>query len=308
MAATPVKKKSNTVTTKSTPIWAPPRLRTAYLPDGSLLSGYHADGDEAGERRSRSGSERTSEQLTSFAMSYSSTSLQVAAKLGLGGIFNLNASAGGKAVLLDVACMTDFYEEQPAIDDLPGYGIRHGIGIRLAMSLRNMKMDTSLNYAGIAAQARMGLADVSYEVVGIGLPPDIIQSWLKSTKVSGSLADESNYLALQELLGKQIPEYLQSDRTLTPLAYTVLTTDQSEFSLGGPHRAVHFAMHSIARRQSLSETLAALEKDEQLRGSPDSTFVVMHTYRQVADVSDPTSTQRPTDAACRTANDWIRIS
>lgn len=278
--------------------WYPPAAtqQQVWRPD-RILS--FADNEEPPQKKE--------EQLTRFQVSFSATSIDVAANLNLGSIFSSTASYGEKAIFFDAVANTDYYGASYDQNGKLLYSVRHGIGVRLAVRASNLKNQNNLSYAGVAAQARFSGATVAYQVQGIGIPPSLVQKMLGAVPTLGNLTDESRFLAIDKLLRQSLPDYLESSETLTTSAYPVVPPDERSVSLISSHRALNFAMTQIARRVSLAQALDLLKHDDALHQSSDARFVVLYTYSKIAGITDPTSTLVPSDTAHARAYAWVSV-
>ncbi|WP_338869426.1 hypothetical protein [Myxococcus stipitatus] len=245
-------------------------------------------------------------QITQFQVSFFATSVDVAAKLSLGSIFSTSGSFGAKAIFYDAVATTDFYAEQEADNGAVLYGVRHGTGARLALRAQNLKSESNLSYAGLAAQARVSGAEVFYEVQGIGIPPGLIQDLLGVIPASGSLDSETNYTKLDEFLRTTLPDFLDDlTKPLTVSEYIVVPRTKAFGSTTGYSLSVNFAMGQLARRRSLVDALKNLDDVDVVDGIERQ--LVVHVYLQMAGLSDPQSDKRPHEDAARRAKEWLNV-
>lgn len=277
----------------------PPNPNIEYAADGSSAVGYRPR--ETARRSTAAGDDDrrrdTVESVTQFQISLCATSLEVAAKLQLGSIYSQSMGVQGKAIFYDAVATTDYYEE--AIDPEHGvlYGVRHAIGVRLALNATNITSETNLSYAAVAAQVQVSGASVFYEVQGIGIPHSLLKSWLSAT--SGPLT-ESSYAKIDHVLRVELPDYLaDTTKPLTTSEYIVVPRTSDDTSLVDSAHLVNFAMTQIARGRSLNQALAKLDGDHD---DEAGRFLVTYVYSRRAGISDPAST--PSAAAIAQAKEW----
>jgi hypothetical protein len=278
-----------------------------YADDGTPLVWYKPSSDIQGASKSMAmeglAPASVDAQITQFQISFFATSVDVAAKLSLGSIFSVSGNFGAKAIFYDVAAATDFYAEQSTDNGSVLYGVRQGIGVRLALMAKNLKAESSLSYAGLAAQAKVSRAEVSYEVQGIGIPPTLIKEMLGAIPVQGSLENEVNYTKLNTFLTMTLPDFLaKPENKLTVSEYIVIPRARTVGSATAYAKSINFAVNMLLERRSLAEALKWLSELKEITGI--DRYMVVLVYAQFMGVSDEHSKETPSDEVYRKVRDW----
>jgi hypothetical protein len=191
---------------------------------------------------------------TSFSVMGRSISTSLAAKLGIGTIFDGTLNANEQAWWFDAATYTDKYRIDPA-----GPGAvamtRWGVGLRIVIRVYDIKAGTSLNYMVVGAAVQMGLAQAQYEITGMGIGMAGLKIVLDNMSLTGQLTAES-YFKLTTVVGKQLKEYIDTHVTeLTPqpiAAGIVYNLEEDKVAMA---QSIFYAMRSIAGGRSLRDSL-----------------------------------------------------
>src|SRR5580700_11044772 len=135
--------------------------------------------------------ETAPDPIQQFTISFRTLDVSVAAKLDLAAIFKASVDAKGTALLFDATANTGWYKEATnggAVE----YGIRRGIGLRVAVRATQLDAKVSLNFAAVAANAAITKQRADYGVVAIGLPEDVVGELIAGAPLQAALSD-ANY-------------------------------------------------------------------------------------------------------------------
>ena len=192
--------------------------------------------------------------FTNFSVMGRSISTSLAAKLGLGSIFDGTLNASEQAWWFDAATYTEKWRE-----DTAGPGeiqmTRWGVGLRVTMRVYNIKTGVSINYGIVGAAVQMGLAQAHYEITGIGIGKPGLEIVLNNVPLTGELTGES-YFKLTTTVAKQLRDYMsEKPQELTPQPMAVGVVQNLEEDKLATSQAIYYAMKQIANFKSLKYAL-----------------------------------------------------
>jgi len=255
---------------------------------------------EAGTPSEQSATSTTAnaEKFSRFSISALTTSIQAAASLKLATIFSGDVHANETAVFFDSTLTTDYYAEA-VVNGVPLYAIRHGIGLRLALRASDLDATLSIDYASIAASVALKASEVSYQVVAIGMPLDVVSDLMGAIPLMDELSTTS-YTALHDVLAVTLPKYIDEHQlTLAPAPFTVGPLSRLKSSAMDRAQVINFAMLYISKGYSLREAF-------QSAPSSYDRDLIAFVYSQIALLRDVASDAEPDRAAKGRANAWLR--
>lgn len=95
------------------------------------------------------------------------TSKSISSKLKIAAIGGVDNTLNSKVIIQDYVGWQPYTSSKPVGGLI--YGTRYGIGLRLTLYITNIEFGVDVNFANIAAVSELGLADVEYEITGIGI-------------------------------------------------------------------------------------------------------------------------------------------
>jgi hypothetical protein len=268
-------------------------VNTLRTPSGALHSLIRVLGEENAKPIELSTGDNP---YTNFNVMGRSISTSLAAKLGLGSIFDGTLNANEQAWWFDAATYTDKWRS-----DAAGTGAiqmtRWGVGLRVAMRVYNIKGGVSINYGIVGAAVQMGLAQAQYEITGIGIGKAGLMIVLDNMSLTGELTGES-YFKLTSTVAKQLRDYMAAhpeELTAQPMAVGIVQNlDEDKFATA---QAIYYAMKSIANGRSIKSAL------ERALPTYDRD-VIRFAYGVVA--GNIPDSQEPSDDAEHNAEKWLK--
>lgn len=232
---------------------------------------------------------------TSFRVTSDQLSLSLAAKLGVGGLFNSNTSYNSRAFYYDATAFTDKYATG-SLDGKVIYATRWGVGLRVNLLAWDFKTDLAVNVGAIGAAVQLGAAKARYEIVGLGLGLDGLEIVLSDLPSMADF-DYNAFIKLENVVIKNLAKYIKANRDkLKPVPIGVALARQIDTV--DDARSIHYAMRRIYNRRSLADALTSLG------GTLDPALVRLVYAQIVGNIPD---TDRPTPDDAREAERWLQV-
>lgn len=198
--------------------------------------------------------------LKNFSVYYDSISLSLAASLKVSPIFEGSFDAKDAGFYFDAVQYTDV----PAAPGESGPNgmqldsVRFGIGLRLAVRVRNLDSKVGVNFSVISSQVEAGYASARYDMQVYGLGVQGMALVLNTIpNLLGDFKFETFYLINRDLV-KAVGNYVKDEMAkaspdLTPqrIGATVKSSAEAEELRIG--RGVYFAMRWISERKPLGD-------------------------------------------------------
>lgn len=232
-------------------------------------------------------------EYVGFDLAFRSLSLEAAAELRVSSIFEATGSGKGLALLFDALLRTE-YAERIVLPSGFAYIKRKGTGLRVAMKMSTGNAKAATSFAGVAAQTTLGMATTNYKIEGVALSEQVIGALL-DIPISGQLSEQT-FRGIQVALSERLPEYLESNEIRLGEYSEPASVDLDR--PGERARSINYAMSMIARRTSLTATLANLPPTI-------SRETVLVTYARFTGSVDTGSKRRPSPTDAEAANLWL---
>ncbi|WP_306349831.1 hypothetical protein [Flavobacterium sp. '19STA2R22 D10 B1'] len=183
-----------------------------------------------------------------FRVLQSSINLQTAASLGVA----LGSGKGAyKSFFLSYEAM--LFTEKISTQPIGGkiYGTRWGAGLRVILKISDVQANASFNFGMIAAASELGLANVEYEINGIGINNPAILEVLPGpgqfnfdnyTKILNAADEIRKYMAKN-------PGQLRAE------PFQVFISDELESDVLKDSQAVIFAANQLRDRKTIGEAI-----------------------------------------------------
>ncbi len=230
-----------------------------------------------------------------FRVLSDSISSSVAAKLGVGSIFNSSVSAQDQGFFFDAMTFADKYREQSDPSGLV-YATRWGVGLRVLLRVYNIRGDASLNFGTIGASVELQQASAQYEIQGFGIGLQGLTIVLNNLPVIG----EFNYEVYSKLSNTIVPllaKFIEDNATtLQPQPVAVYLS--RPLNQLGEARTIYFAMRCIADKHPLSTTLT-------WAGITYNKDTIREVYVNIAGNIQDTDT--PSAEAAKRAEEWLKF-
>lgn len=186
-----------------------------------------------------------------------------------------------------------------------------GLGLRVLLTAKTSEVGISVNAGVVAAMAEYRSASVQYEVIGVGLGPEVLAALLGGIPPFGTfdLRTQDALAQVRRGIADSLQDTLTtSEETLRRLQPVLIrmAPKQAPFANDFAVAALYrFVMQNIVGRLTFEEAMAhaqgwALPRRE----------VVQKLYLTLADLDPEVSTdtgKRPTAKAIKRAQDWLNI-
>lgn len=190
--------------------------------------------------------------MTSFSVTFRAISLRAAANIKIAEIFSQNASVNGLGFYFDAMVMNDHYT--PVLNEAFPYAIREGNGLRISLVAHDAKLQSTVSFGAVAAEARLKNVRVEYEISGFGIDMAVIKAMLSlSSDLTIELAAQ-----LDEVVTDLLPRMLETPGLPVRKFRVPLGAFSGEIEPATRDRTVCYAMASIAGGRSLRRALDAM--------------------------------------------------
>lgn len=221
-----------------------------------------------------------------------SVSFQNSSELQVSAIADVSSDYNSKTIIFDAMIYWNIYDSQPKGKILE---TRYGVGVRMKMKVTEMEFGTDINFASVGASAKLGLANVGYEIRGIGINDKKIIKDLPDPKD----LDESTIQNLLDSFKKLLTNVGSSDLTdFNPQPIAIKVKDQTDVDTALVHQSVTFAYQKLSKRKKLKHIL-----DE----ARENSLFVEKVKEVYADFGITDENDKPSFAQRRDAVEWLEI-
>lgn len=174
------------------------------------------------------------------------TTMQAAAKLGLGGAFSVAAEGYCQVMVMDAVVGINRHRVGRIPEGIKILGTFWGFTLRVVMRVRSLKAETRLDLGYIAAAVEVGAAEVQYSVVAHGIDRKLFATALKEVPMFGRF-DYTVFSRLSTALD-QLKAELADRVTRAPLLPIGVYLDNDPFDadIRSAARSVRWTMKQIA--------------------------------------------------------------
>lgn len=221
-----------------------------------------------------------------------SVSFQSSSELQISAIADVSSDYNSKTIIFDAMIYWDIYDAEPKGKILE---TRYGVGVRMKMKITEMEFGIDIDFAAVGASAELGLANVGYDIRGIGINDKKIIKDLPDPKD----IDESTIEGLLASFKKLLVTLGNSDlNDFNPQPIAIRVKDATDVDPALIHQSVTFAYQKIRRRKKLRQILS------EARNNNLDIKTIKETY---ADFSITDENDRPTYSNKRDAAEWLEI-
>ncbi len=221
-----------------------------------------------------------------------SVSFQSSSELQISAIADVSSDYNSKTIIFDVMSYWNIYETQPKGKILE---TRYGVGVRMKIKVTEMEFGTDINFASVGASAKLGLANVGYEIRGIGISDKKIIQDLPDPKD----LDESTIKNIVDSFKRLLESIGNSDLTeFNPQPIAIKVKDEIEVDTALIHQSVTYAYQKLRKRRKLKNILA------EARENNLSIEKVKEVY---ADFGITDENDQPSFSQSRDAGEWLHI-
>lgn len=192
--------------------------------------------------------ENRDDQFSQFRVMQNSYNIQLANQLGIG-VGAIDTNFNSFVLSYEAMLFSEKITQIPIGGKI--YGTRWGAGIRVNLKISDIKSGIKFDFGAIAANVELGLANVEYELNGIGITkPDII-----SILPSPGNFNFGNYKVILDAVDN-IREYMsKNSNELVAKPFQVYLSDEINNDLLTESKSVVYAMRKIAHRNTLQDAL-----------------------------------------------------
>ena len=221
-----------------------------------------------------------------------SVSFQNSSELQISAIADVSSDYNSKTIIFDVVIYWNIYDAQPKGKIIE---TRYGVGVRMKIKVTEMEFGTDINFAAVGASAKLGLANVGYEIQGIGIKDKKIIKDLPDPKD----LDESTINDIVDSFKKLLKSIGDSDLSeFNPQPIAIKVKDAMEVDSALIHQSVTYAYHKLRKRRKLKTIL------DEARENNLSIEKIKEVYA-VAGVTD--ENDLPSFSQSRDAGEWLLI-
>lgn len=195
-----------------------------------------------------------------FELAFRSMTARVAAELKVSNMFSVGMHGDTLAFTLDAIAHSG-HPERGEVNGI-AYERRWGVGIRVALRMTEIKAAAAFTFAGVAAQAELGKANVFYHVVGLGLDDATIAALL-DVPIQASFG-AATFVAIQAAFDA-VADHL-STPGLVPHEYSVPQVPSVKSPVNHA-RTINYAMSKLSQQESLAEALRSAKPHGDLDGT-----------------------------------------
>jgi hypothetical protein len=234
------------------------------------------------------------EDALTWKLNYYQTSLEIAARLGIASVFSFSAGYLDSALICDISVHQAGY----ALGDLGNRKVSAtywGGCVRLAMRIRSASASAGLTLPVLAASVEARLAEVQYEIAGVGAGAAAFAEALESVPLSGSF--DFDVFSRLNLRIKAMVDAMKAELKSTPaVPVGVDLVGALQEDLLGEAASVRHAMLSISNGLKLKDSLTSA------KGEVDPALI---TGAYVRILGKGNEEQSPTDDHKGAARRWL---
>ncbi|WP_338869428.1 hypothetical protein [Myxococcus stipitatus] len=227
--------------------------------------------------------------------SYYESTLQAAASIGMGGLFQMKAEGFYKAVVMDFrAGFPKFRTGAPGTTKI--LGTFWGVTVRVAMRVRTIAASARMDLASLAASVETGAAEVQYSVSAVGVDRRIFAAALRGVPLFGKL-DYTGFARLSAALVALKAPLTDRLSTHPLLPISVWVENPFDANIISEGRSVRWAMSKISSRVKYETALAQAPSWANL----------MIARRAYQDILGNAFTIDVPEHAAKRARDWLKV-
>jgi len=221
-----------------------------------------------------------------------SVSFQNSSELQVSAIADVSSDYNSKTIIFDALIYWNIYDRQPKGKILE---TRYGVGVRIKMKVTEMEFGTDINFSSVGASAKLGLANVGYEIRGIGINDKKIIKDLPNPQD----LDESTIKNIIDSFKKLLNTVGNSDLAdFNPQPIAIKVSDKTDVDTALIHQSVTFAYQKLRKRKKLKNILA---------GARENNLIIEKIKEIYADFGITEEDDKPSFSQRRDAVEWLRI-
>jgi hypothetical protein len=183
-----------------------------------------------------------------FSVMQNSCNIQIAANMGVS-VGSISGNYNSFVLFYEAMVYTEKTSTTPIGGKI--YGTRWGAGLRVILKITELKSNLNFNFGSIAASSELGLANVEFQITGIGInSPQILAElpgpgdfkFATYNQILSSVEKIKNYMA-------------ENTSSLQARPFQVFISDDKMTDVFIDSRAILFATRQIASRNSLNSAI-----------------------------------------------------
>jgi hypothetical protein len=222
-----------------------------------------------------------------------SVSFQNSSELQVSAIADVSSDYNSKTIIFDAMIYWDVYDNQPKGKI---FETRYGVGVRMKVKVTEMEFGIDIDFASVGASAELGLANVGYDIRGIGINDKKIIIDLPNPKDLDESSIEDVLDSFKKLLtnlgNRNLGEF-------NPQPIAVRVKDTTDVDAALVHQSVTFAYQKVSKRKKLKDIL------DEARNNNLVTKRIKEVY---ADFGITDENDRPSFSQRRDAADWLKVT